>query len=215
MELKVTRSGSITDPVGFEAAAVAAGIKPSGKSDMALVVNRAGCVAAGVFTRNKIVASPVKLTHRALADGSLRAVVFNSGNANACNGSVGDRNASEEQSLVAELVGVDPGEVGVCSTGLLGEQLPMSNVRAGIAELSRSVAGDAASGHAAAEAILTTDTCTKEVVVESDGWKIAGMAKGVGMMAPSLATMLVLLTTDAVVSSTLLQRAWGCRRGDV
>ena len=163
MDLTVTRDGHVTSPAGFSAAAVTAGIKPSGNPDMALVVNTVGSAAAALFTRNKVVAAPVKVTRAAVADGTLRAVVYTSGNANACNGVAGDRDAEEIQSRAA--------------------------------------------GAAAAGAILTTDTCSKEVLVSGDGWSVGGMAKGVGMMAPSLATMLVCLTTDADVPAARLDAA--------
>lgn len=199
----------VTAPKGFAAAAVTAGIKPSGNPDMALVVNRGPRFdAAGVTTRNKVVAAPVKVTRDALRNGSLSAVVFNSGNANACNGRQGDVDAVEMQALTAEKLGTLSEDVAVCSTGLIGDLLPMDRVRAGIAELAdglESNGGDNAS--AAAEAIMTTDTVKKEAVVRRDGWTVGGMAKGVGMMAPSLATMLVCITTDAEVGAAELDAA--------
>lgn len=195
----------VTAPAGFSAAGVTAGIKQSGKPDMALVVNNGPRFdAAAVTTRNKVVAAPVKVTRQALNNGALTAVVYNSGNANACNGKQGDVDAQEMQVATARELGVDPQEVAVCSTGLIGDLLPMDVIRGGITKLGANL-GD--NGAAAAEAILTTDLVTKEAVVECDGWKIGGMAKGVGMMAPSLATMLVCITTDAVVSSAVLDSA--------
>ena len=195
----------VTAPAGFSAAGVTAGIKQSGKPDMALVVNNGPRFdAAAVTTRNKVVAAPVKVTRQALNNGALTAVVYNSGNANACNGKQGDVDAQEMQAATARELSVDPQEVAVCSTGLIGDLLPMDVIRGGITKLGANL-GD--NGAAAAEAILTTDLVTKEAVVECDGWKIGGMAKGVGMMAPSLATMLVCITTDAVVSSAVLDSA--------
>lgn len=195
----------VTAPAGFSAAGVTAGIKQSGKPDMALVVNNGPRFdAAAVTTRNKVVAAPVKVTRQALNNGALTAVVYNSGNANACNGKQGDVDAQEMQVATARELGVDPQEVAVCSTGLIGDLLPMDVIRGGITKLGANL-GD--NGAAAAEAILTTDLVAKEAVVERDGWKIGGMAKGVGMMAPSLATMLVCITTDAVVSSAVLDSA--------
>lgn len=202
-------SGGVTTPRGFEAAATTAGIKPSGNSDMALVVNRGPEFnAAAVFTRNRVVASPVKLTREAVADGRLAAVVFNSGNANACNGAQGDRDALEEAEQVAEALGVDTGNVGVCSTGLIGDVLPMDKVRAGISALAGGIGADPdGGGSAAARAIMTTDTVAKQACATREGWSVGAMGKGVGMMAPSLATMLVCVTTDASASAQALDEA--------
>ena len=195
----------ITAPAGFTAAALTAGIKPSGNPDMALVVNNGPEFnAAAVFTRNRVVASPVKLSREAVADGQVRAVLFNAGNANACNGVQGDRDAAETQQRVAGLLGVEPTDVGVCSTGLIGELMPMDKVRAGVDGLV-PVLGD--HGSAAAEAIMTTDLVKKETVVRAGGWTLGGMGKGVGMMSPSLATMLVCLTTDASATPEMLDAA--------
>ena len=195
----------ITAPAGFRAAALAAGIKASGNPDMALVVNDGPEFnAAGVFTRNRVVASPVKLTRAALTDGQLRAALYNAGNANACNGSQGDHNAAEMQQRTAELLGIDADTVAVSSTGLIGELLPMNKVRSGLNQLPEAL-GD--HGRAAAEAIMTTDLVAKETLVEKEGWKLGGMGKGVGMMAPSLATMLVCLTTDASATPDMLDEA--------
>ena len=195
----------VTAPAGFTSAAATAGIKPSGKPDMALVVNNGPRFeAAAVTTRNKVVASPVKVTRQAVENGILAAVVFNSGNANACNGRQGDVDAAEMQALAAQAIGVESTDVAVCSTGLIGDVLPMERVREGIAALGRGL-GDNAT--AAAAAIMTTDTVVKQAVVRRDGWTVGGMAKGVGMMAPSLATMLVCITTDAQVSAADLDAA--------
>ena len=195
----------ITAPAGFRAAALAAGIKASGNPDMALVVNDGPEFnAAGVFTRNRVVASPVKLTRAALTDGQLRSALYNAGNANACNGSQGDHNAAEMQQRTAELLGIDADTVAVSSTGLIGELLPMNKVRSGLNQLPEAL-GD--HGRAAAEAIMTTDLVAKETLVEKEGWKLGGMGKGVGMMAPSLATMLVCLTTDASATPDMLDEA--------
>lgn len=195
----------VTAPTGFSAAATTAGIKPSGNPDMALVVNEGPeFAAAAVFTRNRVVASPVKLTRKAATNGQLRAVLYNSGNANACNGEQGDKDAAVMQRLAAEALGVEAAEVGVCSTGLIGELLPMEKVEAAIPGLAAGLNED---GAAAAEAIRTTDTVRKEAVVKREGWTVGAMGKGVGMMAPSLATMLVCITTDAKVGSGALQDA--------
>lgn len=195
----------ITAPAGFSAAALAAGIKASGNPDMALVVNHGPEFhAAGVFTRNRVVASPVKLTRKAVADGRLRAVLYNAGNANACNGVQGDRDAAELQQRLAELLGIDPDDVAACSTGLIGEPLPMDKLRSGVDELP-SLLGD--HGQEAAESIMTTDLVAKQTRVDGDGWIVGGMGKGVGMMAPSLATMLACLTTDASATPEMLDQA--------
>ena len=191
---------------GFVAAAVTAGIKPSGKPDMALVVNTGPeFVAAGVFTRNRVVASPVKLTRKAVADGRLVAVVYNSGNANACNGAQGDADAAVVVQRVADAIGCEVADVAACSTGLIGEQLPLDLMLNAVDPL---VAGLGDHADAAAEAIMTTDTVRKTTLVtHAGGWSLAGMGKGVGMMAPSLATMLVCLTTDASITPDMADAA--------
>ncbi|WJY97499.1 bifunctional glutamate N-acetyltransferase/amino-acid acetyltransferase ArgJ [Corynebacterium fournieri] len=195
----------VTAPQGFTAAATKAGIKPSGKPDLAVVVNEGpDSSAAAVFTRNKVFAAPVKVSRAAVADGALKAVVFNSGNANACTGQQGLHDAQTMQRLTAEGIGAAPAEVAVCSTGIIGDALPMETVQNGIEDVVKHL-GDF--GADAATAIMTTDTVTKEVLVKGEGWTLGGMGKGVGMMAPSLATMLVCLTTDAKVDSTALQTA--------
>ena len=191
---------------GFVAAAVTAGIKPSGKPDMALVVNTGPeFVAAGVFTRNRVVASPVKLTRKAVADGRLVAVVYNSGNANACNGAQGDADAAAVVQRVADAIGCEAADVAACSTGLIGEQLPLDLMLDAVDPL---VAGLGDHADAAAEAIMTTDTVRKTTLVtHAGGWSLAGIGKGVGMMAPSLATMLVCLTTDASIAPEMADAA--------
>ena len=187
----------VTVPQGFRAASVKAGIKPSGKTDLALVVNDGPeFSAAGVFTRNRVVAAPVKVSREALADGQLRAVLYNAGNANACNGALGLRDAQQMQTELAELLNFDSNHVAVCSTGLIGEPMPMDNVSAGIKKLPGVLGNSPDHGEGAARAIMTTDTTVKQTLVNGDGWSLGGMGKGVGMMAPSLATMLVCLTTD-------------------
>lgn len=187
----------VTVPQGFRAASVKAGIKPSGKTDLALVVNDGPeFSAASVFTRNRVVAAPVKVSREALADGQLRAVLYNAGNANACNGALGLRDAQQMQTELAELLNFDSNHVAVCSTGLIGEPMPMDNVSAGIEKLPGVLGNSPDHGEGAARAIMTTDTTVKQTLVNGDGWSLGGMGKGVGMMAPSLATMLVCLTTD-------------------
>lgn len=200
---------TVTTPQGFAAAATTAGIKPSGKPDMALVVNNGPEFnAAAVFTRNRVTASPVKLSKQAVANGQLRAVLINSGNANACNGAQGDRDAREAQEAAAAGIGADAGDLAVCSTGLIGEPLPMDKVLAGIERLAPGLNEHGGrNGAEAAEAILTTDTVSKQAFVQRDGWSVGAMGKGVGMLAPALATMLAVVTTDASISSEALDLA--------
>jgi glutamate N-acetyltransferase / amino-acid N-acetyltransferase len=197
---------SVTAAAGFRAAGATAGLKPSGKPDVALVVNdgprRDG---AAVFTANRCKANPVLWTEQVVADGRLAAVVLNSGGANCYTGPPGFHTTHASAELVAELIGAGAIDVAVCSTGLIGEQLDRSRLEAGIR--SAAAALDPAGGRAAAGAIMTTDTRPKEAVVTRDGWTVGGMAKGAGMLAPALATMLVVLTTDAVADAATLDRA--------
>ncbi|HZK31425.1 MAG TPA: bifunctional glutamate N-acetyltransferase/amino-acid acetyltransferase ArgJ [Corynebacterium sp.] len=198
-------STGITAPAGFTAAATAAQIKHSGALDMALVVNNGPeHNAAAVFTRNKILASPVKITRRIIADGTIKAVLYNAGNANACNGVQGDTDAATSIQRTATALGLSAEEVAVCSTGLIGELLPMDKISAGIDTLVGALGPH---GGDAARAIMTTDLVAKETLIEAEGWSVGGMGKGVGMMAPSLATMLVCLTTDASATPDMLDEA--------
>ncbi|NUR24357.1 MAG: bifunctional glutamate N-acetyltransferase/amino-acid acetyltransferase ArgJ [Catenulispora sp.] len=210
---------SVTAPKGFRAAGVAAGIKASGKPDVALVVNDGpDATAAGVFTANRVQAAPVLWSRQVLKSGVLKAVVLNSGGANACTGPAGfqDTHATAEHVAAAlrnaKRMLLGAGEVAVCSTGLIGERLPMpkllSGVNLAVKALGRDTGGGLESGGVpAAEAIMTTDTVAKTVTVDRDGWKVGGMAKGAGMLAPALATMLVVLTTDAIAGSAALDEA--------
>ena len=189
---------SVTEPAGFRAAGVAAGLKPSGKPDVALVVNDGPeHVGAAVFTTNRVVGAPVTWSRQVVADGVVHAVVLNSGSANVCTGP----NGFEDVHLTAEHVGtlleVSPGDVVVCSTGIIGERPVRPVLLAGITAAAGRLAADG--GPDAATAIMTTDTVPKTVHVTRDGWSVGGMAKGAGMLAPALATMLVVLTTDASV----------------
>ncbi len=194
---------SVTTPAGFRAAGVAAGLKSSGAPDVALVVNDGpDHHAAVVLTSNRVQAAPVLWTRQVVADGRVDAVVLNSGGANACTGAQGLQDAHRTAELVAQVLGVAAGDVAVCSTGLIGELLPMDRVEAGVRAAARALATDG--GPDAARAIMTTDTVPKEAVAARDGWSVAGMAKGAGMLAPALATMLVVVTTDAVVDPALL-----------
>jgi glutamate N-acetyltransferase/amino-acid N-acetyltransferase len=197
---------SVTAAQGFQAAGATAGLKPSGKPDVALVVNTGPSkAAAAVFTSNKCKANPVLWSEQVMADRKVHAVVLNSGGANCYTGSEGFQTTHASAELVAELIGAQPYDVVVCSTGLIGEQLDRGKLTAGI----RTAAGSLSDrgGAEAATAIMTTDTRAKESEVAGDGWTVGGMAKGAGMLAPALATMLVVITTDAVADFAVLNRA--------
>lgn len=211
MTTSETLPQGVTVPRGFSAASTTAGIKPSGNPDMALVVNQGPRFdAAAVFTRNRVVAAPVKVTQAALKDGNpneLKAAVFNAGNANACNGAQGMTDAKKMAEDTALALGVDVSDIAVCSTGLIGELMPMDKVHGGIDKLAKNLGTEQSHGAGAAAAIMTTDTVPKQTVVHGQGWTVGGMGKGVGMMAPSLATMLVCITTDAQASPAALDAA--------
>jgi glutamate N-acetyltransferase / amino-acid N-acetyltransferase len=200
---------TVTLPKGFRAAGVTAGLKPSGRPDVALVVNDGpGLAAAGVFTRNKVQAAPVLWSRQVLTAGLLRAVVLNSGGANACTGPEGFQTTHATAERAAELLGCGAGEVAVCSTGIIGEQLPRDTLLAGVEAAAKALGDDAVAGRAAATAIMTTDTVPKEAAhTDPAGWSIGGITKGAGMIAPSMATMLTVLTTDAVVDAPSLDEA--------
>ncbi len=188
---------SVTAAQGFTAAGVKAGIKASGNHDLALVVNQGPAkVAAGVFTTNRFQAAPVVWSIDVLAGGSLDAVVLNSGGANACTGADGLADARAMAETTASVLKTTPKQVAVCSTGLIGVRLPMEAVRQGIVGAAERLTPEG--GSDAALAIMTTDTVSKQAAVTSEaGWTVGGMAKGAGMLAPALATMLVVVTTDA------------------
>jgi glutamate N-acetyltransferase/amino-acid N-acetyltransferase len=197
---------SITDPQGFRAAGVAAGLKTSGGRDVALVVNDGPLdAAAGVFTTNRVKAAPVLWSQQVLSDGHLKAVVLNSGGANACTGPAGFADTHRTAEVVAQLLAIGAGEVAVCSTGLIGERLPMDSLLGGVDAAVKSL--DDHGGPHAAEAIRTTDTVSKQAGATGSGWSIGSMAKGAGMLAPGMATMLCVITTDAVVESAALDEA--------
>ncbi|RLK53039.1 bifunctional glutamate N-acetyltransferase/amino-acid acetyltransferase ArgJ [Microbacterium telephonicum] len=192
---------SVTVPQGFEAAGVAAGLKSTGKPDVAVVVNRGPLkVGAAVFTSNRAKANPIIWSQQAIQDGVVEAIVLNSGGANCFTGSFGFQTTHQTAETAAELLGISPGDVLVCSTGLIGtgdevfRGKVLDGTRAAIAGLSSE------GGQDAAHAIMTTDSVSKTSVVAGDGWTIGAMAKGAGMLAPGLATMLVVITTDAVLS---------------
>ena len=194
------REQGVTAPAGFRAAGIAAGIKASGNRDLALVFNEGpDYAAAGVFTRNKVKAAPVLWTQQVLTTGALRAVILNSGGANACTGPGGFQDTHATAEAVAAALsdwGTETGaiEVAVCSTGLIGDRLPMDKVLAGVRAIVQDMAGGLSGGDEAARAIMTTDTVPKQVALHHPGnWTVGGMAKGAGMLAPSLATMLCVL----------------------
>ncbi len=199
---------SVTAPQGFEAAGVTAGLRSTDAPDVALVVNRGPLMhGAAVFTSNRAKANPVIWSQQVVADGRIQAVVLNAGGANCFTGAFGFQTTHQTAEQVAADLGISAGDVLVCSTGLIGvgdetfRAKVLSGARAAAAGLSTD------GGENAANAILTTDTHAKQVVVSRDGWSIGGMAKGAGMLAPGLATMLVVLTTDAVIEQPSLDAA--------
>ncbi|MGW2280986.1 bifunctional glutamate N-acetyltransferase/amino-acid acetyltransferase ArgJ [Streptomyces sp. NPDC001770] len=198
---------SVTAAQGFSAAGIAAGIKESGNPDLALVVNLGPRrAAAGVFTSNRVKAAPVLWSQQVLKGGEVSAVVLNSGGANACTGPKGFQDTHATAEKAAEVLeGHSAGEVAVCSTGLIGTLLPMEKLLAGIDKAAAALSTEG--GTDAAIAIKTTDTVHKTAVAAGEGWTVGGMAKGAGMLAPGLATMLVVLTTDADVEASALDAA--------
>ncbi|MCB5169009.1 bifunctional glutamate N-acetyltransferase/amino-acid acetyltransferase ArgJ [Streptomyces bambusae] len=199
---------SVTAAQGFTAAGIAAGIKENGNPDLALVVNHGPrLAAAGVFTSNRVKAAPVLWSEQVLRGGAVSAVVLNSGGANACTGPKGFQDTHATAEKAAAVLGGEhnAGEIAVASTGLIGVPLPMDRLLPGIEQAAAALTADG--GEAAAIAIKTTDTVHKTAVAGGSGWTVGGMAKGAGMLAPGLATMLVVLTTDADVDSTALDRA--------
>ncbi len=201
--------GGITAVSGVRAAGVHAGIKAADAKDVALIVTDVPATAAGVFTKNSVTAAPVIVCRGHLSGGRAQAVIVNSGNANACTGEVGRANAQRMAALTAEQLGIDPNLVLVSSTGVIGQQLPMDKIESGI---QAAVSALSANGGAdTAEAIMTTDTHPKSVAVEVEiggaSVRIGGIAKGSGMIAPNMATMLSYLTTDAKINPEMLQTA--------
>ncbi|RLY92413.1 bifunctional glutamate N-acetyltransferase/amino-acid acetyltransferase ArgJ [Kocuria tytonicola] len=210
----VSTEAGVCAAAGFTAAGVEAGFKKSGGTDLALVVNNGPEHAvAAQFTSNRVAAAPVHWSREVARQGNARAVVLNSGGANACTGPEGFQNAHTTAELVAQGLGIGAGDVLVCSTGLIGEQLPMDVVRRGVPEAVAALAAGQQAGLSAATAIMTTDTVPKQACAGGSGWTVGGMAKGAGMLAPGLATMLVVLTTDALLPADSLSAALGqaCR----
>ncbi len=217
-DANLIRTQGVTAPAGFRATGIAAGIKASGNLDLALVFNEGpDYAAAGVFTRNQVKAAPVLWSQQVLTTGRLRAVLLNSGGANACTGAGGFQDTHATAEAVAAALSqwgteTGPVEVAICSTGLIGDRLPMDKVLAGVTDIVHELGGGLTGGEEAARAIMTTDTVPKQVAlhhsIESgENWTVGGMAKGAGMLAPSLATMLVVLTTDAVADAAALDTA--------
>jgi glutamate N-acetyltransferase / amino-acid N-acetyltransferase len=189
---------TVTAARGFRASGVVAGLKDSGNADLAVVINDGpDDTAAGVFTANRVKAAPVLWTQQVVQGGRVRAVVLNSGGANACTGPAGFTDTHHTAERTATALAASAGEIAICSTGLIGERLPMGKLLPGVDAAVAAATGDG--GTAAADAIRTTDTVPKTTTVAGPGYTIGGMAKGAGMLAPALATMLVVLTTDASV----------------
>ncbi|MGM7668086.1 bifunctional glutamate N-acetyltransferase/amino-acid acetyltransferase ArgJ [Microbacterium sp. A93] len=205
---------SVTAPQGFEAAGIVAGLKSTGKPDLAVVVNRGPRkIGAAVFTSNRAKANPIIWSQQVIADRTVEAIVLNSGGANCFTGSFGFQTTHQTAEKAAELLNVSAGDILVCSTGLIGtgDQTFRDKVLAGTEQAIAELSADG--GDLAAQAIMTTDTVAKTAVITRDGWTIGGMAKGAGMLAPGLATMLVVITTDAdldaLEADTALRRATG------
>ncbi|WP_019066291.1 bifunctional glutamate N-acetyltransferase/amino-acid acetyltransferase ArgJ [Streptomyces hokutonensis] len=197
---------SVTAAQGFTAAGIAAGIKENGNPDLALVVNNGPrLAAAGVFTSNRVKAAPVLWSEQVLKGGQVSAVILNSGGANACTGPKGFQDTHATAEKVADVLGLNAAEVAVASTGLIGLLLPMDKLLPGVETAVTQLSPHG--GEKAAIAIKTTDSVHKTAVVTKAGWTVGGMAKGAGMLAPGLATMLVVLTTDADVETDVLDKA--------
>ena len=197
---------TVTSAQGFEAAGVAAGLKSTGAPDLALVVNRGPLQhAAAVFTGNRAKANPIIWSQQVIADGTAGAIVLNSGGANCFTGAEGFQTTHLTAEAVGEALGVSAGDVLVCSTGLIGDQLDREKLLPGVAAAAAALSPEG--GEDAARAIMTTDSVPKTAVRSRDGWTLGGMAKGAGMLAPGLATMLVVITTDAVLDAGELDQA--------
>ncbi len=202
--------GGVLAPKGYRGAGVAAGLKDTkGALDLALIVSDIPATAAGVFTSNRVCGMPVKVSRRRLRNGRLQAVVVNAGNANVCTGARGLANADFMTSSAATALGLKKGDVAVCSTGIIGHQLPMDRVLAGIQRAAKGITSGSAAAAAVSQAIMTTDTVPKSAAVSVKIGKadirVAGTAKGAGMIAPHLATMLSFITTDAAVEAPALR----------
>jgi glutamate N-acetyltransferase/amino-acid N-acetyltransferase len=205
-QIAVTRTSGVTTPAGFRAAGVAAGIKASGAPDLTLVINDGPRdAAAAVFTTNKVKAAPVLWSQQAVSDNRLRAVVLNSGGANACTGPEGFQDTHKTAEKVAEVLQISAVDGAVCSTGLIGERLPMDAVLSGVDKAAQALDSTEQAGLDAATGVLTTDTHPKQAALTHPaGFSVGGFVKGAGMLAPNLATMLSVITTDAVIEPARL-----------
>ncbi|WP_165065605.1 bifunctional glutamate N-acetyltransferase/amino-acid acetyltransferase ArgJ [Paludisphaera rhizosphaerae] len=198
-------ASSVIVPRGFRASALKAGIKPSGGLDLALLAADVPCSAAGTFTTNRVCAAPVRWCRQIIPTDSARAIVVNAGNANAATGAQGEANVRRTAETAAELIGCDPNQVLVASTGVIGHQLPMDRLESGLRAAAPALSSSPDSFLTAAQAILTTDTRIKVVSETRGDWSLFGMAKGAAMIGPRMATMLAFLTTDARISQSSLQ----------
>jgi glutamate N-acetyltransferase/amino-acid N-acetyltransferase len=205
---QVIPDGSVTTPAGFSASGICAGIKKKGKRDLAIIASHGPAIAAGVFTTNQVKAAPVQVSMNHVKGGKARAIVANSGNANACTGVQGISDAKETAGLAALLLGCKDTEILICSTGRIGRPMPMPVIRKGVRAAVKNLSDDA--GHDVARAIMTSDSRPKEIAVslEIDGKTVhvAACAKGAGMIDPMMATMLCFVTTDAVIDRRTLNR---------
>ena len=206
--MKSIPGGTVTSPKGFVAGATRAGLKTGDMLDLGILYSEVSCVAAGLFTTNRIKAAPVLWCQEHIADGRAQAIVANTGCANACTGERGLEDAAEMASLAAKRLGIAPQDVLVASTGVIGEPLPIGLIGANIERVALSKEG----GHELAQAIMTTDTCTKEIAVAAGGGEmgeitIGGIAKGAGMIHPNLGTLLCFLATDAAMDAHFLEKA--------
>jgi len=211
-------NNTITTPRGFLAAGVRCGIKKSGKADLGLIVCPTGAKAAAVFTTNKIFGAAVTVSREHVKSGSVEAVVVNSGNANACTGQLGIKNAIKMCAETAKQIEAEPNRVLVASTGIIGEQLPMGKITKGISKAAAKLSASSNAGLDFAKAIMTTDTVPKQAVrtIEISGRQvtIAAAVKGAGMIGPNMATMLCFITTDVAITKPLLKRALKNAVGD-
>ncbi|MCX6004360.1 MAG: bifunctional glutamate N-acetyltransferase/amino-acid acetyltransferase ArgJ [Chloroflexi bacterium] len=207
MKIKEIKLGTVTSPHGFMAGAVEAGIKYEGRLDTGILFSEKPCVSAAVFTNNRVKAAPIILSMKHIQYGNARAIVVNSGCANACTGDIGMRSATETAELVSEKLGIPQEQVLVASTGVIGTHMPMEKMKYGIQKLK--LAAD--SGHKLAAAIMTTDTRPKEIALRVEDttgkYTIGGIAKGAGMIHPDMATLLCFLATDALVEKDFLRKA--------
>lgn len=203
--------GGITQPIGFKANGIACGIKRSGREDLSLIASDAPCVAAGVYTTNSVIAAPLVVSKKHLANGRAQAIITNSGNANCFTKLAGLAHAKTTALITGKHLKIKPTDVIVSSTGIIGKQLPMVKIKQGIPVLIAGLGPSLAKGTKAARAIMTTDTTIKQVAVKIKlGTKIttiAGCAKGSGMIEPNMATMLAYITTDAAIEKKLLKKA--------